>query len=135
MYPIFAYLERTATENYHVPNSNIVLDKGTTVLIPLYSIHYDPEIYENPEEFRPERFDAEELKKRHSQSFLGLGDGPRNCIGARLGRMQIVAALVALLANYKFSICDKTVDEIKFSKYCFALRALADVWLKVEKIE
>ncbi|XP_058988254.1 cytochrome P450 6A1-like, partial [Musca domestica] len=103
MYPIFSYLERVTTVDYRIPNTKHVLEKGTRIFIPIRSIHYDPEIYDSPEEFRPERFEPAEIKQRHPQSYLAFGDGPRNCIGIRLGRLQVTAALVAMLANYKFS--------------------------------
>ncbi len=32
------------------------IEKGTAIIIPLLGIQRDPEIYDNPLEFRPERF-------------------------------------------------------------------------------
>lgn len=41
----------------------------------ILGIHHDPEFYPDPEEFIPERFSPEEVKKRPSCSFLPFGDG------------------------------------------------------------
>ena len=60
-----------------------------------------------PEVFRPERFDPEEVLKRNSIAWLPFGDGPRNCIGMRFGKMQSYVGLVSLLKDYKFSVSKK----------------------------
>lgn len=50
--------------------------------IPVYAMHHDPEVFPNPKEFIPERFNdglAKELIQ--NGSFLPFGDGPRICAG------------------------------------------------------
>lgn len=134
-YPAFAILQRLAAEDYKVPGTDITIDKGTEIFIPLRCIHYDPEIYDNPNEFRPERFDPSEVAKRHPQAFLGFGDGPRNCIGLRFGRMQMKIGLIKLLTKYRFSHCPETCKEIEFSDHSFILIPKNNVvYLKVEKL-
>uniref|UniRef100_A0A1I8P8Y4 Cytochrome P450 n=1 Tax=Stomoxys calcitrans TaxID=35570 RepID=A0A1I8P8Y4_STOCA len=134
-YPILNFLERTVTQDYRVENSNIVLEKGCTIYIPLQSIHYDPGFYESPQEFRPQHFHPSEAASRHPMAFLGFGEGPRNCIGMRMGQMQMILGLVALLSNFKFSVCEKTVRKFKISDHVFNTRMLDEIWLKVEKLE
>lgn len=121
-------------EDYQVPDTDITLEKGTMVAIPVKAIHYDPEIYENPQQFQPERFAPEEVHKRHAQSFLGFGDGPRNCIGLRFGRMQAKVGLIALLSKYRFSVSSKTPDEMEFSKYSLVMVPGNGVWLNAERV-
>ena len=45
-------------------------------------------------------------------TFLGFGQGPRNCIGMRFAMLEAKIALVALLAKYDFLKCPETVDQI-----------------------
>jgi cytochrome P450 family 6 len=80
-YPPAGVVFRIAGEDYKVKNTNHVIEKGTTVFIPVYAVHHDPEIYENPSKFDPDRFLPEEVAKRHNLSFLAFGAGNRNCIG------------------------------------------------------
>ncbi|XP_017860255.1 PREDICTED: probable cytochrome P450 6a14 [Drosophila arizonae] len=103
-YPALASLTRVPSEDYKVPGdeANIVLERGLSVHIPVCAIHYDPEYYPEPHEFRPERFEPAALQQRHPMAFLGFGDGPRNCIGLRFGRMQVKVGLITLLSSYRF---------------------------------
>lgn len=82
-YPPATGTQRIAKEDYQVPNTKIVLEKGTSVTIPIYAIHHDPEIYPNPEKYDPDRFSTIEVNKRHQFSFMPFGEGPRICIGMR----------------------------------------------------
>lgn len=99
---------RTTKHDYQVPNSKYVIEKGTSIAIPVYSIHHDPAYYEEPNVFNPERFKASECEKRHSCAYLPFGDGPRNCIGLRFGKMQTKIGLVSLLRRFRFECCPAT---------------------------
>lgn len=104
------------------------------VLIPVHAIHHDPEFYPEPEKFIPERFMAEELAARPTCSWLPFGDGSRNCIGMRFGKMQTNIALFHLLRRYQFSVCARTVPEIRFSKKNILLTPAHGIFLKVQDV-
>ena len=80
-YPAVLYLTRKCSKTYCEPNKNIVIEKGTLVLIPLHGIHHDEEYYPEPEKFDPERFNDTNKKARHHYKHLPFGAGPRMCIG------------------------------------------------------
>lgn len=84
-YPTLPIHIRTVTQDYKVPDSKIVIPKGTSITIPVLGFHRDPDIYENPMEFKPERFlDSPNGGGKISGLFYTpFGDGPRSCIGAR----------------------------------------------------
>lgn len=49
-------------------------------------IHRDKAVFgEDPEEFRPERFESEALIGRNPFAYVPFSAGPRNCIGMELG--------------------------------------------------
>lgn len=80
-YPVGPLLTRVCTENYKIPETNIVLEKGTSLIIPIKAIHWDEEVYPDPWVFDPERFSEDNKKSRHPYAFIPFGEGPRICIG------------------------------------------------------
>lgn len=133
-YPIAPNLMRQAAADYVVPgNPKYVIKKGMMITIPTIGIHYDPEIYPEPEKFDPERFAVEAVKLRDSVDWLPFGDGPRNCIGMRFGQMQMRVGLAYLLRRYKFTPCAQTQIPMVFQK-TFPLFPQGGIHLKVEQI-
>ena len=72
---------RMSNADYTFNDTKVTIPKGTRVLIPVFGIHRDPNIYPDPDKFDPERFDEDAAAARHPMTFLPFGDGPRNCIG------------------------------------------------------
>ena len=58
------------------------MKKGQSVIIPIWSIHRDPQYWINPEIFDPSRFLKIRNKDRQQQgTYIPFGIGPRSCIG------------------------------------------------------
>lgn len=85
-----------------------LIPKGFSVFIPIYAIQHDPEYWDEPEEFRPQRFFKENRASIHSVSWLPFGNGPRSCIGMRLALMEVKFALVRMLQEFTFETCAET---------------------------
>jgi cytochrome P450 len=85
--PALASFTRVCTETCEITDSKdqkIKIEKGTSCIVPIYSINYDETYYPEPENFYPERFDAEYggIKKFRDNCWLApFGDGPRICLG------------------------------------------------------
>lgn len=73
----------TSLGSYKIP-------KGTTVLLNIYAIHRDPEIWQNPDEFVPERFLDENghFCFERTSNLVSFGLGHRCCPGETLARME-----------------------------------------------
>ncbi|KAM7343736.1 cytochrome P450 6a2-like [Cochliomyia hominivorax] len=134
-YSIAALTMRKALTDYKVPNSSYVIEKGMIVVVPIDAIHHDPNIYPNPSEFKPERFTPDEIAKRHSMAWLPFGEGPRNCIGLRFGKMQAMIGLALLMKNFNFTLTPKTPVPLKFDEKTFVLTAKGGISLKLEKLD
>jgi len=133
-YPPVPILSRECTKTYQIPNSDLVLEKGSSVFLPIMGIQRDPEHYPNPEKFDPERFSPENKAKRHAFTWLPFGEGPRACIGLRFGVMQTKVALTVLLKNYNFSLNPKTKVPLVLDPKSFILSVKGGIWLTTEKI-
>ncbi|CAN6562407.1 unnamed protein product [Malus baccata var. baccata] len=74
------------------------IPKGWKVLVWFRSIHYDSELYPNPMEFNPSRWDNHTPK---ALSFLPFGAGSHLCPGNDLAKLEIAIFLHHFLLNYK----------------------------------
>lgn len=81
-HPPFARIGRECTNDYTIPGTTTVLEKGTLVWISIMGLHHDEKYYPHPEKFDPDRFLPSNKGERSPYVFLPFGSGPRNCIGA-----------------------------------------------------
>ncbi|XP_063917073.1 cytochrome P450 306a1-like [Zophobas morio] len=103
-----------ASEDIHV--DNIKIRKGTTIMPLLWAIHMDPKVWDQPEDFRPERFLDEENKFAPSESFIPFQCGKRMCVGDEFARMMIYIFVAGLVKNFKVEPCESI--PIDFSGVC-----------------
>lgn len=65
-------------------------------------VHYNPEFYQNPRSFNPDRFSTENKQHQNSCLFLPFSAGPRNCIGKQVfitGKSRYVQFLLIIAAQ------------------------------------
>lgn len=77
-------LNRVVTRPYVIPETNVTLETGTKIVIPVHAIHYDAKYYPDPHAFDPERFSDENVHGLQPNTYMPFGDGPRFCIGTRV---------------------------------------------------
>lgn len=133
-HPPLAFLNREATKPYKVPGTDVILEKGTAIMVPVYGIQHDDRFYPNPEKFIPERFSEKSSlvdKNQINRPFLSFGDGPRNCIGMRLGRMESICGLAMLLREFSYFLGKDHIDnELKYSPTSFVTAPIGAIKLK-----
>ena len=78
---------------------------GTMVIVNAWAIGRDPEAWESPEEFRPERFagSAVDFRDRHFQ-LIPFGAGRRMCPGVDLAMSVVELALANLVAQFDWAL-------------------------------
>lgn len=77
-YPALTTLNRVCIKDYQFPDTNVVIEKGTGIILPVLGYHLDPNIFPDPHRFDPDRFEDKNVKY---EGYFPFGDGPRNCIG------------------------------------------------------
>ncbi|KAL6437244.1 hypothetical protein ACFW04_005052 [Cataglyphis niger] len=135
MYPPVEYLQRITIETYNVPNYNLVFEKGTPIFISVRGLHYEPKYFPNPYKFDPERFNEENKFDRSPYVYIPFGEGPRACIGTRLGLLEMKLALVKMLSKFEVSPCEKTWIPMKLDLRATLTMPLENViYLNIRKI-
>ncbi|MEJ1281801.1 cytochrome P450 family 3 subfamily a polypeptide 11 [Cricetulus griseus] len=114
LYPIGNRLERVCKRD--VQMDGVFVPKGSIVMVPVFALHYDPQYWPEPEEFRPERFSKENKGSIDPYVFMPFGNGPRNCIGMRFALMNMKLALTKVLQNFSFQPCKETQMPMKLSR-------------------
>ncbi|CAG9827993.1 unnamed protein product [Diabrotica balteata] len=135
MHPPAPALGRVCNADYQVPNTDIVIEKGVRVLIPVIGIHRDPDHYPNPNVFDPERFNEENKAKRHQFAFMPFGEGPRMCIGSRFGLLQSKVGIASIIKDFAVSLHQKTKLPIKYSPKSIISAVEGDVWVTVRLVD
>ncbi|GMY20746.1 beta-amyrin 11-oxidase-like [Fagus crenata] len=85
-------------EKVDVSINGYIIPKGWKVLVWYGAVHMDSEIYENPRNFNPSRWNN--LKAR-AEAFMRLGAGSKFCPGSDLAKLVITIFLHHFLLNYK----------------------------------
>ena len=84
----------------------LAIPKDTVIFTNLYSMHYDPTHWDEPEKFKPERWlNADgSLKKEKATHYLPFSAGTRGCLGERMAKMQMFLIVTRLLVNFEVSL-------------------------------
>jgi cytochrome P450 len=86
-------------------------DPPTHLLGCIYLLHHDPDVYPEPDEFRPERF----LEGQPSlQSWLPWGGGRRRCPGSHLALLEMKTVLRAVLETMTVSPASRSMERPKW---------------------
>ncbi|KAI4456042.1 cytochrome p450 [Holotrichia oblita] len=133
LYPIAPAIGRVCTQDYKMPSTNLVIEKGTKVFIPNWGLQRDPDYFPDPEKFDPERFSDENKGTIDPGTYLPFGEGPRICIGLRFAMMQMKMCLAVLLKDYEFRMNSKTKVPLELD-FGFVIAVKGGIWLNVKKI-
>ncbi|XP_046563337.1 cytochrome P450 3A28-like [Haliotis rubra] len=125
LYPPAFVIDRTVSEPTQI--KGLTFSKGQDIFIPVMAIHRNPELYDDPDSFKPERFEDQDK----TVAFQAFGFGPRACIGMRLALVEVKVALVNVLRAVKFDRMPDTPEVLTFAQNPTILQPDKDIILKV----
>jgi cytochrome P450 len=73
------------------------LEAGTMAVVSFYAMHRDPELWDRPLTFDPDRFLPERSQGRSRWQYLPFGGGPRSCIGDHFAMLEATLALATIV--------------------------------------
>nr|XP_023020276.1 cytochrome P450 6a2-like [Leptinotarsa decemlineata] len=134
LYPPLPTLERKCTKSYKINGTDLIIEKGTSIVIPVFGIHRDPEHYPDPKKFDPERFSDSNKGNIKANTYLPFGIGPRSCIGLRFGYLMVQIALIEILRRYRIAVSPSTCLPMDMDKQVLMLLLKNPILLKATKI-
>ncbi|CAK8671924.1 unnamed protein product [Clavelina lepadiformis] len=79
------------------------LPRGTRVIGNIWAVHYDPQVWPDPEKFDPGRHLDKEGKFIRSFKIIPFGIGARFCLGELLARTEVFITFVKILQSFRIS--------------------------------
>jgi cytochrome P450 len=81
---------------FHVP-------KGAQLQLVQWIVQRDPRWFDEPEQFRPERWDNDLAKHLRRGAYFPFGDGPRICIGYQFAMLETVLILATITRRFQLT--------------------------------
>jgi cytochrome P450 len=104
---------------YHIP-------AGSMVLLAACATHRDPELWENPDAFDPDRFLPERFDGRPRMAYYPFSSGPRVCIGSNFSMMEATLVLAVMLQRFRLELDPMRPVEAEAS---ITLRPKRGLWM------
>jgi cytochrome P450 len=96
--------EAVADDRYQ----DLVIPKGTQVLVMPWTVHRHRALWDDPEAFIPARFAPGARDRIDRFQYLPFGAGPRICIGASFAMQEAMIAMGVLMSRYRFDTVAET---------------------------
>jgi len=102
LYPPAWGMARLAIEDAEI--GGYTIPRGSGVSLAQWVVHRDPRWFDAPEEFRPERWDGDLLKRLPRFAYFPFGGGPRQCIGNSFATMEAALVLATIAQRFRIRL-------------------------------
>lgn len=96
LYPPAYFIDRVNLEPDEFESKDF--EAGSNLLFSIHEIHRHPDLWDDPDSFKPERF--ENGGQQYSAHYFPFGAGPRKCIGNNFAMFEMILAIAELVKNY-----------------------------------
>ncbi len=125
LYPSAAFFARDASDAIEV--KDVKIEKGDALFFPVYSLHRNEKLWDEPSQYRPDRFLGAPPPRGQ---YIPFGAGPRICIGAQYAETEIMILMASVLRRIHFSLSDVQMPEPILT---FTMRTSGPLILNAEK--
>jgi cytochrome P450 len=98
--PAWSLMVRKVLEDIQV--SDATIPAGSVLMIPMWVVHRNPEVYQDPLRFDPERFDGDWKQRYPKYAFFPFGGGPHVCVGAHLAMFEGHLMLPMMIQRFRY---------------------------------
>jgi cytochrome P450 len=99
LYPPVWFGPRLAVKDFRF--TGYTIPAGTHIVHSSWASHRMPEVFPDPDVFRPERFTPEARRALPKGAYIPFGGGQRICIGKRFGQLVVKTAATLLLQRFR----------------------------------
>lgn len=108
--PVYTLFRDTARDvellGYEIP-------AGSTVMLPQWAVHRSPTYWDDPEAFRPERWQPKRRGDRPRFAYFPFGGGPRHCIGKHLAELEAKLIVAVVAKRFELSYVGTDLGELQ----------------------
>ena len=101
--PVFFFF-RQSTEDIEL--DGYLIPSGTQLCVFTYTLHHNPEVWENPEDFDPLRFHPSNTENRHPFAYMPFSAGQRNCIGQTFALNEEKLVIAGVIHRFSVSLVE-----------------------------
>jgi cytochrome P450 len=105
--PPVPFTARVAAAPYQL--GNYTIPAGTRIVVHINAINHDPATYEEPDQFRPERFTDQ---RPQTYAWLPFGGGMKRCLGASFSMRELTTVLHVLLREGHFRAVAPAMEHV-----------------------
>jgi cytochrome P450 len=103
-------LPRRVAQN--TPLGGYDLAAGSQVMVNIYGIHHHPDLWEEPEAFKPERFLPGMSLEHQKLAYMPFGAGQHKCIGSNFALVEAQLLLALIAQHYELRLApDQRIEE------------------------
>jgi cytochrome P450 len=102
LYPSLYNIGRVAKVPYAIDGHTV--RPGEDVIMSQWAVHRSRRYYDDPHAFVPERWASDRARTLPKFAYFPFGGGPRNCIGAQFGLLEMKVILAAIVGRYDLEL-------------------------------
>ncbi|WP_298246142.1 cytochrome P450 [uncultured Christiangramia sp.] len=106
MYPPAYFIDRVNLEEFEFEGK--YFEPGSNLLFSLHEVHRHPDLWQEPDTFRPDRF--ADGGRQYSSQYFPFGAGPRKCIGNNFAMFEMIIAVAELMNDYKLQPVNNEIE-------------------------